>query len=189
MRAKWTRPLAIAAAVAAVALSACSPAGPSGQAAATQARNQVLPAARALYLKFFGARAASVPAMQGYYLPCGKTGTRRYYGADISLYPVDHQVSLGAYRQQLAGLARGGGWKLAPASAGSPLAGNGVRYHMTKGSLTGSLYVFTGSSPKVQGSTSIRSACFDAGSAAAKLPSRPQSFPLPHHTPTSSGSG
>jgi len=189
MRAKRTRPLAVAAAVAAVALGACSSAGPSGQAAATQARNQVIPAARALYLKFFGARAASVPAMQGYYLPCGKTGTRRYYGADISLYPVGHQVSLGAYRQQLAGLARAGGWKLTPASTASPLAGHGVRYHMTKGSLTGFLYVFEGSSPKVQGSTTIRSACFAAGSAAAKLPSRPQSFPLPHHTRSSPASG
>jgi hypothetical protein len=189
MRAKRARPLAVAAAVAAVTLGACSSAGPSGQAAATQARNQVLPAARALYLKFFGAGAASVPAMQGYYLPCGKTGTRRYYGADISLYPVDHQVSLDAYRQQLAGLARAGGWKLTPADAGSPLAGNGVRYQMTKGSLTGSLYVFTGSSPKVQGSTTVRSACFDAGSAAAKLPSGPESFSLPHHTPSSSASG
>jgi hypothetical protein len=60
---------------------------------------------------------------------------------------------------------------------------------MTKGSLTGFLYVFTGSSPKVQGSTTVRSACFDAGSAAAKLPSGPESFPLPHHTPSSSASG
>jgi hypothetical protein len=71
---------------------------------------------------------------------------------------------------------------------GSPLAGNGVRYQITKGSLTGSLYVFTGSSPKVQGSTTVRSACFDAGSAAAKLPSGPESFSLPH-TPSSSASG
>lgn len=188
MKAKRTRPLAAAAAVA-VALSACSSSGTSGQAAATHARNQVIPAARALYLKFFGARAASVPAMHGYYLPCGQAGTRRYYGADISLYPVDHQVSLDAYRQQLAGLARAGGWQLTPASTGSPLAGNGVRYHMTKGSLTGLLYVFKGSSPKVQGSTTVRSACFDAGSAAAKLPSGPESFPLPHHTPSTSASG
>lgn len=176
--------LAAAVTVIAVAVSGCSSGSngsTSGRAAADQARDQVVPAARGLYQKFLDARAVPASGMQGYYLNSGCSGTRERYEADAALYPVDHKVSLEAYTQQLAALARAGGWTLVQDDKANPIGNNaGTYYRITKGSLSGHLSAFPNSSPKVEGSMTILSACFDAGSLAASLlHASVQNFPVP----------
>ncbi len=184
MTVRLNRPLPAAAAIIAVALSACSSSPPPGQDAAQQAQNKVVPACRTLYLKFFNAKVASNPAMSGNYLPCpsGSGGSKKYYDVSFSLFPVNKNVTLDAYRRQLTDLARADGWKLSPGGTVSVAGIDGTRYHLAKGSLTGSLSVFRNVSPKVEGSASVDSACFDAGSAASGLANHNKDFPLPHVT-------
>ncbi len=175
-------PVPAAAAIIALAVSACGSASTSGQDAARQTQDRVVTAGRALYLKFFDAKVASNPAMSGNYLPCtaGSGGTKKYYDVSFSLFPVDRNVSLDAYRQQLVGLARAGGWKVSAGSTADSAGTDGTRYSLAKGSLNGSLSVLHGVSPKVEASASVDSACFDAGSAASGLANHDKDFPLPH---------
>ena len=172
--------------VVALAVAGCSSSGSpssSGRAAASHARGLVLTAARGLYQKLFDAGAASVRSMSGFYLPCGNSSTKRYYQADISLFPVDHHVSLAAYRQQVTNLAHADGWQLTKESGPSPLGTGSVRYRITRGSLSGSLSVFHSTSPPVEGSVSVLSLCFDAGSYASSLTGHVQNIPLPFRSP------
>lgn len=182
VRLRRRRRLPAAAAIIALAVTACGSAGTPGQDAARQAQDRVLTAGRALYLKFFDAKVASNPAMSGNYLPCAgdSGGTKKHYDVSFSLFPVNRNVSLDGYRQQLVGLARAEGWKVSPGSTADSAGTDGTRYSLAKGSLSGSLSVFHGVSPKVEASASVDSACFDAGSAAAGLANHDKDFPLPH---------
>lgn len=180
------RPLPVIAAVIALAVAGCSSSGSppsSGAAAASHARGLVLVAARGLYQKLFDAHAASVRSMSGFYLPCGSSPTKRYYEADFPLFPLDHQVSLAAYGQQVTNLTRADGWQPTKETGPSPLGADSVRYRLARGSLSGKLAVFRGTSPPVEGSVSILSACFDAGPDAASLTGHVQNFPLPFRSP------
>lgn len=191
----WRRRAAVAAA--ALTLTGCG-AGMSaaaGRAAAGRARQQVVPAAAALYQQFLAASARSASVVDGSYVRCGNSGTRLHYSVSLRLYPFGRgRTSLSQYQHQVTGVVTSAGWALRRASLGSlpaqgpflnpaVLPSATILYAMTKhvraGVLAGALFMYPQPGSGVGGSLTVSGGCFDAGPAAANLAGHPDDSPLP----------
>lgn len=171
----------LAAALLAVSAAGCGTSAADGRSAAAAARQQVTPVAKALYHRLLVSHASKAYPGTGVYVRCGNSGTRLHYSVSLDLFSR-HGESLATYRQQVASVVSGDGWKLHPLPPPPPDDPGSVFYKITKpiGSVVfvGSLAAFPGGVTPGRGSVVVNSVCFDAGPAAGDLLQHPIESPL-----------
>lgn len=157
----------------------------AGRARAQRARAQAVSAAQALARRFLsrGLGPVSGPggsrSAKGSFLACPPAmGTGMYYSTGFAAARAGEAVGRGSgYRQQVASVLTGAGWRLAPTS--TPQHEEPFGYTMTKGRLSGGALASLRSGGVVETLIYLNSACFDPGAAAASIKRKTGTFPLP----------
>jgi hypothetical protein len=183
----------LAAAAVAVAVMAgaagCGGSGNSGQVRARQVRAQTVAQMQALARRFLASGLGPVIGNRG---PHGTEGNYRgcpparahgmangiYYSTNFAAGRVSEATGRGSgFRQRVASVLTGAGWRLAPVSTPRDIEPFG--YDMIKGHLDGFAEASLRTGRIFVVLISLNSQCFDAGSAKASLTNKAETDPLP----------